>query len=58
MEEVTQVCLSGLPEVVGIVSTTVITIAAAASNIIGKTSKVGKVVNWFGLNFTVEKKQQ
>lgn len=33
-----------------------ITAAAAISNFVGKDTTVGKIVNWIGLNFSVEKK--
>lgn len=33
-----------------------ITVAAAVSNFVGKDTTVGKIVNWIGLNFKVEKK--
>jgi len=56
--EVAQVCANNLPEIVAVIGTTVVTVAAALSNVVGKGTLLGKVVNWIGLNFTVEKKKK
>lgn len=53
--EATQICLNNLPEWAAVVGTTLVTIAAGLANFIGKDNVLGKVVNWLGLNFTVEK---
>lgn len=49
-------CLAGLPEVAGGIAVTVVAVASALANILGKDSVLGKIVNFAAINFTVEKK--
>lgn len=51
-----QVCLSGLPEVVGGIITTIVTVASVVANIVKPDSIVGKIVHFAALNITANKK--
>ena len=51
-----QICLNGLPEIVGGIVTTVVMVASALANVFDKKTVVGKLINLLAINLTVEKK--
>jgi len=56
--ETTGLCFTGLPEVAATIVGAVIGVASIVANIVGKGSKLGKIINWLALNITVEKKDK
>jgi len=57
VNQVNQVCISGLPDIIYTVGTGLVTIAA--SSIVANfapNSGFGKVIHWLALNFSVGKK--
>jgi hypothetical protein len=51
-----QVCLNGLPEVVGGVITAIVTVASIAANLVKSESMLGKIVHFLAINLTATKK--
>ena len=54
--EIAQICIATGEALVYSIAGGLVTLAAALSNIVGKDTTAGKIINWIGLNFTVEKK--
>jgi hypothetical protein len=51
-----QICLNGLPEMIGGVVTGIVTIASIAANIVKSDTLLGKIVHFLAINLTATKK--
>jgi len=56
MEEVGTICVENVEGIALMIGGAVVTIASVVSNFVGKDTKIGKIINWLGANYTVEKK--